>query len=90
MEKTNKAIKVIIKENTFEIKNDSPSFEEIVKYVVKNQNLDLKKDLSVISDDYPDFDNEIFKTTLIESLEATLESIKIDKDKYDELMKKIV
>lgn len=88
MEKNSISIKVIFDKNTYSISNDSPNFDDIIKFVINNPYFELDKIKIECSED--NFDDETFKTALVESLTEIKDKVKIEKEKYDNLLKAII
>lgn len=87
MEKNSISIKVIFDKKTFTISNDSPNFDEVIKFVIENSDFELDKIKIECSEE--NFDDETFKTAMVESLVEIKDKVKIEKDKYDNLLKSI-
>ncbi len=87
MEKNSISIKVIFDKNTYSISNDSPNFDDIIKFVIENPDFELDKLKIECSEE--NFDDETFKAALIESLTEIKDKLKIEKEKYDNLLKAI-
>jgi len=87
MEKNSISIKVIFDKNTYLISNDSPNFDDIIKFVIENPDFELDKLKIECSEE--NFDDETFKAALIESLTEIKDKLKIEKEKYDNLLKAI-
>lgn len=85
MEKNSISIKVICGEKIFSISNDSPSFDDIIKFIIENPDYDLNEIKIDCSE--KNFDNDTFKFALVESLIEIKEKLKIEKDKYDSLLR---
>ena len=87
MEKNSISIKVIFDKKTFTISNDSPNFDEVIKFVIENPDFELDKIKIECSEE--NFDDETFKAAMVESLVEIKDKVKIEKDKYDNLLKSI-
>ena len=87
MEKNSISIKIIFDKKTFTISNDSPNFDEVIKFVIENPDFELDKIKIECSEE--NFDDETFKAAMVESLVEIKDKVKIEKDKYDNLLKTI-
>ena len=85
MEKNSISIIVIFDKKTFTISNDSPNFDEVIKFVIENPDFELDKIKIECSEE--NFDDETFKAAMVESLVEIKDKVKIEKDKYDNLLK---
>ena len=80
-------VKVKINDKEFPISNDSPDLKSILTYVIEKPDLELEKELTIISE-ADGFDSETFKKSLVTALSETIDNIRINKEKFDVLIKK--
>lgn len=82
MEKTK--IEVIMRNERFEILDDSPDFSKVLEYIIDNSDFDINE--LTIETSNAKFDVEIFKATLIETFLEIKNKLKINKERFDELI----
>ena len=79
-------VTVKIRDKEFPISNDSPDLKSILTYVIDNPDLKLDTELTIISE-IESFDSDTLKKSLILALNDTIENIKINKERFEELLK---
>lgn len=78
-------IKVLYKDKIFNIKSDTPDFNEIIDFIKLESDLDLT--LLEVNCDDPYFDIETFKEAIVESISDLISKIKINKELFDKSFK---
>ena len=78
-------IKVLYKDKIFNIKSDTPDFNEIIDFIKLESDLDLT--LLEVNCDDPNFDIETFKEAIVESISDLISKIKINKELFDRSFK---
>ncbi len=83
MESKNIVIKIGQKE--FNISNDSPNFSELLEYYINNLSCEIEN--LTIECDNANFDSDLFKEVIVDTLNEIKDNLKLEKDKWQGRLK---
>ena len=82
-----KNIVIKIEQKEFIISNDSPNFSELLEFYINNSECNIKN--IMVECENENFDSDLFKETIIDTLKEIKEKLKLEKDKWEERIKQL-